>query len=95
MVIINVKGCECNLFSLFSSREIMREICRLRKQQEQEDAVLSNEQNPTLLNELRALRQRKEELESHLSTLQESRRELMVQLEALMKMLKVNTLTSS
>lgn len=73
----------------------MREICRLRKQQEQEDAVLSNEQNPTLLNELRALRQRKEELESHLSTLQESRRELMVQLEALMKMLKVNTLTFS
>lgn len=67
----------------------MREIVRLRKQQEQEDAVLQNEQNPTLLNELRALRQRKEELESHLSTLQESRRELMVQLEALMKMLKV------
>ncbi|GIY88165.1 hypothetical protein CDAR_191261 [Caerostris darwini] len=71
------------------NREIMREIVRLRKQQEQEDAVLQNEQNPTLLNELRALRQRKEELESHLSTLQESRRELMVQLEALMKMLKV------
>ncbi|XP_015909850.1 dystrobrevin beta isoform X2 [Parasteatoda tepidariorum] len=70
------------------NREIMREIVRLRKQQEQEDAVLQNEQNPTLLNELRALRQRKEELESHLSTLQESRRELMVQLEALMKMLK-------
>lgn len=67
----------------------MREIVRLRKQQEQEDAVLSNEQNPTLIHELRALRQRKEELESHLSTLQESRRELMVQLEALMKMLKV------
>lgn len=66
----------------------MREIVRLRKQQEQEDA-LQNEQNPTLLNELRALRQRKEELESHLSNLQESRRELMVQLEALMKMLKV------
>ncbi|KAF8782132.1 Dystrobrevin beta like protein [Argiope bruennichi] len=70
------------------NREIMREIVRLRKQQEQEDAVMQNEQNPTLLNELRALRQRKEELESHLSTLQESRRELMVQLEALMKMLK-------
>ncbi|XP_054710755.1 dystrobrevin beta-like [Uloborus diversus] len=70
------------------NREIMREIVRLRKQQEQEDAALQNEQNPTLLAELRALRQRKEELESHLSTLQESRRELMVQLEALMKMLK-------
>ncbi|XP_035231002.1 dystrobrevin beta-like isoform X2 [Stegodyphus dumicola] len=70
------------------NREIMREIVRLRKQQEQEDAAMQNEQNPTLLAELRALRQRKEELESHLSTLQESRRELMVQLEALMKMLK-------
>ena len=67
----------------------MREIVRLRKQQEQEDALQNEQQNPTLLNELRALRQRKEELESHLSTLQESRRELMVQLEALMKMLKV------
>lgn len=72
----------------------MREIVRLRKQQEQEDA-LQNEQNPTLLAELRALRQRKEELESHLSTLQESRRELMVQLEALMKMLKVGFLSVS
>lgn len=66
----------------------MREIIRLRKQQEQEDAVMRSEQNPTLLAELRALRQRKEELETHLSSLQESRRELMVQLEALMKLLK-------
>ncbi|XP_067144154.1 dystrobrevin beta-like isoform X2 [Centruroides vittatus] len=70
------------------NREIMREIIRLRKQQEQEDAVMRSEQNPTLLAELRALRQRKDELESHLSSLQESRRELMVQLEALMKLLK-------
>uniref|UniRef100_T1ILR2 ZZ-type domain-containing protein n=1 Tax=Strigamia maritima TaxID=126957 RepID=T1ILR2_STRMM len=70
------------------NREIMREIVRLRRQQEMEDQALTSQQNPTLLAELRTLRQRKEELERHLSTLQESRRELMVQLEGLMKMLK-------
>lgn len=41
------------------------------------------------MSELRALRQRKDELETHLATLQDSRRQLMVQLEGLMKMLKV------
>lgn len=41
------------------------------------------------MNELRALRLRKHELESHLSTLQDSRKHLMVQLEGLMKLLKV------
>lgn len=40
------------------------------------------------MNELRALRLRKDELESHLTTLQDSRRQLMIQLEGLMKMLK-------
>lgn len=70
------------------NREIMREIVRLRHQQEMEDQALASQQNPTLLAELRALRQRKEELERHLSMLQESRRELMVQLEGLMKLLK-------
>lgn len=34
-------------------------------------------------------RQRKDELEQRMSALQESRRELMVQLEGLMKLLKV------
>ncbi|GIY73728.1 dystrobrevin alpha [Caerostris extrusa] len=57
------------------NREIMREIVRLRKQQEQEDAVLQNEQNPTLLNELRALRQRKERIrESFIYPSRESKR---------------------
>lgn len=70
------------------NREIMREIMRLRQNQEQEDAALRAAQNPALLAELRALRQRKQELESHLSSLQDSRRDLMLQLEALMKMLK-------
>lgn len=46
-------------------------------------------QDPALLSELRALRMRKDELETHLTTLQDSRRQLMAQLEGLMKTLKV------
>ena len=66
----------------------MREIQRLR--QEHDEAVRSQPQrNPTLLAELRLLRQRKDELELRMAALQESRRELMVQLEGLMKLLKV------
>nr|XP_022921250.1 dystrobrevin beta isoform X2 [Onthophagus taurus] len=68
------------------NREIMREIARLR-QQEMESSGHGGE-NPALMNELRALRLRKDELESHLTTLQDSRRQLMIQLEGLMKMLK-------
>lgn len=41
------------------------------------------------MNELRALRLRKHELETHLTTLQDSRKHLMIQLEGLMKLLKV------
>ncbi|XP_076028911.1 dystrobrevin beta-like isoform X4 [Oratosquilla oratoria] len=67
------------------NKEIMREINRLsRHQQERGDGT----NNPVLVAELRALRTHKEELETHLSTLQDSRRQLMVQLEGLMKMLK-------
>lgn len=78
------------------NREIMREIARLRRQQEMEAAGGSmhgsgGPDNPALMTELRALRLRKDELESHLSSLQDSRRQLMVQLEGLMKMLKVTT----
>ncbi|GLV39609.1 Dystrobrevin [Carabus blaptoides fortunei] len=69
------------------NREIMREIARLRRQQEME-ASGHGPENPALMSELRALRLRKDELETHLSTLQDSRRQLMVQLEGLMKMLK-------
>ena len=67
----------------------MREIQRLR--QEHDEAVRSShsQRNPTLLAELRLLRQRKDELELRMAALQESRRELMVQLEGLMKLLKV------
>ncbi|XP_071447825.1 dystrobrevin beta-like [Hetaerina americana] len=76
------------------NREIMREIARLRRQQELEAAgggsngAGSGMENPALVAELRALRRRKDELESHLGSLQDSRRQLMVQLEGLMKMLK-------
>ncbi|XP_063218074.1 dystrobrevin beta-like [Bacillus rossius redtenbacheri] len=73
------------------NREIMREIARLRRQQELEAAGAGGgggEENPALMAELRALRQRKDELESHLGALQDSRRQLMVQLEGLMKLLK-------
>lgn len=71
----------------------MREIIRLRRQQEEEDEALRSERNPTLLAELRALRMRKADLERHLSSLQESRRDLVLQLEVLMRMLKVKIIS--
>uniref|UniRef100_A0A4W3H4Y0 Dystrobrevin n=2 Tax=Callorhinchus milii TaxID=7868 RepID=A0A4W3H4Y0_CALMI len=72
------------------NREILQEIQRLRLEHEQASQPTPDkaQQNPTLLAELRLLRQRKDELEQRMSALQESRRELMVQLEGLMKLLK-------
>ncbi|XP_036374581.1 dystrobrevin alpha isoform X5 [Megalops cyprinoides] len=72
------------------NREILQEIQRLRLEHEQASQLPADktQQNPTLLAELRLLRQRKDELEQRMSALQESRRELMVQLEGLMKLLK-------
>ncbi|XP_031721132.1 dystrobrevin alpha isoform X5 [Anarrhichthys ocellatus] len=72
------------------NREILQEIQRLRVQHEEASQPPPDrgQQNPTLLAELRLLRQRKDELEQRMSTLQESRRELMVQLEQLMMLLK-------
>ncbi|RWS11879.1 dystrobrevin beta-like protein [Dinothrombium tinctorium] len=74
------------------NREIMREIARLRQEQreyEPENKLPNTpQQDPLLLAELASLRQRKDELEGHLSALHESRRELLVQLEGLMKLLK-------
>lgn len=72
------------------NKEIMREIARLR-QQEQEQM---NQESPALMNELRALRQRKGELEGHLGALQDSRRQLMAQLEGLMRLLKSHQTSS-
>lgn len=57
-------------------------VCR----QQQERAEGST--NPTLVAELRTLRSHRHELESNLSYLQDSRKQLMQQLESLMKMLK-------
>ncbi|KAM3604278.1 uncharacterized protein V6R79_008795 [Siganus canaliculatus] len=73
------------------NREILQEIQRLRLQHEEASQPPPDrgQQNPTLLAELRLLRQRKDELETRMSTLQESRRELMVQLEQLMMLLKL------
>ncbi|XP_024908379.1 dystrobrevin alpha isoform X4 [Cynoglossus semilaevis] len=73
------------------NREILQEIQRLRLQHEEASQPPPDkaQQNPTLLAELRLLRQRKDELEQRMSSLQESRRELMVQLEQLMMLLKV------
>ncbi|XP_046703767.1 dystrobrevin alpha isoform X2 [Silurus meridionalis] len=72
------------------NKEILQEIQRLRQQHDEASQPLGDksQQNPTLLTELRLLRQRKEELEDRMSALQESRRELMVQLEQLMLLLK-------
>ncbi|XP_048867338.1 dystrobrevin alpha isoform X2 [Brienomyrus brachyistius] len=72
------------------NREILQEIQRLRLEHEQASQPPPDkaQQNPTLLAELRLLRQRKDELEQRMSALQESRRELMLQLEGLMKLLK-------
>ncbi|XP_040017475.1 dystrobrevin, beta a isoform X3 [Gasterosteus aculeatus] len=74
------------------NREILAEIKRLRVEH---DAACQATTNPTLLAELRLLRQRKDELEQRMSSLQQSRRELMVQLEGLMKLLKAQAAGSS
>uniref|UniRef100_A0A7N6ADH5 ZZ-type domain-containing protein n=1 Tax=Anabas testudineus TaxID=64144 RepID=A0A7N6ADH5_ANATE len=73
------------------NREILAEIRRLRAEHDAacQPSPEKGSTNPTLLAELRLLRQRKDELEQRMSSLQESRRELMVQLEGLMKLLKV------
>uniref|UniRef100_A0A3B5L2C5 Dystrobrevin n=1 Tax=Xiphophorus couchianus TaxID=32473 RepID=A0A3B5L2C5_9TELE len=72
------------------NRSILQEIQRLRLEHEQASQPTPEkaQQNPTLLTELRLLRHRKDELERRMSALQESRRELMVQLEGLMRLLK-------
>ncbi|XP_076004797.1 dystrobrevin beta-like isoform X2 [Genypterus blacodes] len=79
------------------NREILAEISRLRAEHEAacQPSPERGSTNPTLLAELRLLRQRKDELEQRMSSLQESRRELMVQLEGLMKLLKAQAAGSS
>lgn len=76
----------CSFYELVVFEEKCMTVVGFRRQQELEVGL---EDNPALMSELRALRQRKDELESHLTSLQDSRRHLMVQLEGLMKLLKV------
>lgn len=72
----------------------MLEIQRLRLEQEQQaQTVLDHSQqqrNPVLMAELKLLRQRRDELELRMAALQDSRKELMIQLEGLMKLLRVS-----
>lgn len=74
------------------NRSIMLEIQRLRLEQEQQaQTVLDHSQqqrNPVLMAELKLLRQRRDELELRMAALQDSRKELMIQLEGLMKLLR-------
>ncbi|KAM3603113.1 uncharacterized protein V6R79_016706 [Siganus canaliculatus] len=79
------------------NREILGEIKRLRAEHDAtfQASPEKGSTNPTLLTELRLLRQKKDELEQRMSSLQESRRELMVQLEGLMKLLKAQAAGSS
>ena len=75
------------------NREIMREIARMRKEHmvnemRVENAMLMGNQDVAIYEELGALRHRKDELEGHLGALHESRKDLLVQLEGLMKLLK-------
>ncbi|XP_057303270.1 dystrobrevin beta-like isoform X2 [Hydractinia symbiolongicarpus] len=77
------------------NKSLLSEIRLLKA--EHEEAIQNAQQmgcDPNLLTELHALRQRKDELEMRMSALQETRRELMVQLEGLMKLLKHNQMNS-
>lgn len=68
------------------NQEILRQIARIRR--EQENGREEGSGNFPLMEELSVLRQRKSELETQLTTLQDSRKQMMVQLESLMKMIK-------
>jgi len=62
----------------------------LRREQEYGDSLVNGTNGPIpLVEELTVLRQRKTELEQQLTALQDSRKQLMIQLEGLMKMIKV------
>ncbi|ODM97850.1 Dystrobrevin beta [Orchesella cincta] len=74
------------------NREIMREIARLKAQQEL-DSLNGDIVDPVLMEELQLLRYHKSDLEEKLNELQDSRRHLMGQLEGLMKVLKLQQFT--
>lgn len=69
-------------------------ICR--REQEYGESLVNGTSGPIpLVEELTVLRQRKTELEQQLTGLQDSRKQLMIQLEGLMKMIKVRTACSN
>lgn len=74
-------------------RELLGEIRNLREVREaaaeQPDATAVD---PAQMDELKGLRQKKDELELRMNSLQETRKELMSQLEGLMSILKVGFL---
>jgi len=67
------------------NKEIMNEIARLRQNRA---SVQDMEKDPNVVTELEVLRQRRHDLETRLSDLQETRKDLMVELEELMKLLR-------
>lgn len=71
----------------------MQEIQRLRMQQDHAKRTANTECNPTLMAELLLLRQRKDDLENQMLALQDSRKDLVTQLETLMKLLKVSMIS--
>jgi hypothetical protein len=80
------------------NREIMRNIHQLREQSRQQQqrfghlggAAAAGNNEPSLLSELEELRVHKDDLEVRLSELQSTRRDLMQELQELMKLLKVD-----
>lgn len=80
-----------NLFrDVFFFRQLLQEIRGLREERDATtDQPNDTTADPALVEELKGLRQKKDELELRMSGLQETRKELMSQLEGLMSILKV------
>ena len=76
----------------FRRRELMEQIRNLREVREASDQSNGTTTDPAQMEELQALRQKKDELELRMSSLQETRKELMSQLEGLMSILKVSVI---
>ena len=77
----------------FLCRELMEQIRNLRQVREAAaDKSNGATTDPAQMEELKALRQKKDELELRMSSLQETRKELMSQLEGLMSILKVSVI---
>ena len=79
------------MICFFYFRELLEEIRNLREVREAAaDQPNAPSADPAQMEELKGLRQKKDELELRMSSLQETRKELMSQLEGLMSILKVS-----